>query len=237
MPYVRRRSRKTYKRRKRIYGRRKAASTKTVQKMIKRALRPHTEVIRKILNFDTTVSANVSWFHLNPIAGSNNIFDTAANDMHQNQAKHVRMDIDFLLSATNENDGTIFTMYLVSPKTSSQDAMFDGTTGQINLVQSEHYTYSNAIAYVNTNSFTIHRRWTAFFQPHGVGQPDVSLFKRKRLVIRPNTFIRNIKGDFGDLVCPQKPSQNYYLLVFTTNLVADLESPTVQMSVLNTYIA
>lgn len=236
MPKRKAYSKKGRRRVKRRYSRAKATK-KQVRTMIRKALKPHTEVIRKVLNFDATISQTVNWFHLNPIQVSNNIFDTADNDQHQNQAKHVRIDMDFLLEAASENDGVTFTMYLVSPKNTAQDVMFDGATGQLNIAQAEHYSYHSGVAFVNPDCWTIHRRWSAFFPPHAVGEVSKTLFKRKRVTIRPNTFIKNIRGDFKDLVCPQKPSQNYYLLVFNNNSISDLESPQMKLVVLNTYIA
>lgn len=238
MPYARRRSRKTTKRRKRIYGRRKAASTKVVKTMIKKALAPHTQTIRLFSPIPSTnISESYQGFQLNPIQNSTRIFGTDANDMHANQAKHVRMDVDFVIRRGSEHDGVQLTVYIVSPHNNCRDDLFDSNTGSLSLLSNQDYNITGGIAFVNPQTLKIHKRWKIGFPPGAQGEVVYPMEKRKSFTFRPNNLIKNKGGDFSTLRCPYKPTHNYFMLIFNNNSAVDLEFPNIYGSVVNTYIA
>lgn len=235
MPKRRRSTKKTTYRRKR---RSRVATVPTVRKIVKRALKPHTQVIRLLETINgNSVSTPFSGFHLNRIVDSVRIFGTGQEDMTNNQAKHVKMEIDLCLKCNTEDDGPTFTGYIVSPYDHLNDALFDGSTGNINLVVNQHYVMHAGIAFVDPKKLKIHRRFKVHFPPQPASGAVGPLYKRKHFVFRPNCIVRNPRGNFGALTCSQKPSQNYYLLIFNDNGLGDLENPTIDATIMNTYIA
>lgn len=231
-------SRRTYKRR---YKRRKKSSgvtKKTVRTMVRRALRPTQNVVRlAAVQPPTGIASPYTWFHLNGIANSVKIFGATSNDAQANQAKHTSMCLDWTIRTGDEDDGCDITIYIVSPKNDVKDALFDAGTGLISLTNNEDYNIGNGAAYLNPRSFIIHRRYKVLFPARtSPTDPRFNLYKRRFLKLKTGHYIKNERGDWQSLHSPQKPSHNYYALVFNNNSSVDGEFPTFEYNVLNTYV-
>lgn len=224
--------------------RRKSSVKKIVKAIVRREIKP-TQTILRVLTPHLPANLNLDFraFHLNPISltnWTNNriIFGTGTNDTHRNQAKHVSLYADICLRAGSEDEGTNITAYIVSPKNGCKDSMFNSATGGLILVDNQDYTVANGQAFVNPASFHIHMRKKILFPPRtDNADPTATLYRRFHWKMRPNHIIKNERGDFMDLPVPQRPSHNYYLILFNDNSFADAEYPTCEFNCLNTYIA
>lgn len=231
---------KRYKKRRRYSKRRRGLTKRSVKAIVRKAIKPSQNVVRLAHGIaPSNLSQNFGAWHLNPIASSSPIFGSGPNDVHRNQARHISLVLDVAFRAGNEADGSNLTAYIVSLKNDCKDSLFDSKTGTLSLVALEDYEILNGAAFINPRVFTIHKRWSILF-PHA-GSVTTSawdtLFKRRIWKSKPRNYIKNERGDWGDLAFPQKPSHNYFLIVFNDNLVGDLAWPTVEFNVLNTYIA
>lgn len=228
-------ARRRTRRRTRRYSR---ISKPAVRSMIRRALRPHTNVIR-LTNSRITqgLTANAVVYNLTLISAATKVFATQPMDIVPRHVKHVKMNLDVLVSTGTENDGVTVTAYIVSLKNNTNDEFFNATTGGITSPVDTTYTIVDGQAYVNPEYYTIHKRVKLFFPPHaGDDTGHANLHRRFTWNHRPNTLIRNVTGRFEQLVCPNLPSQNYYLIMFNNNSGTDLEFPTVTFHCLNTYV-
>lgn len=222
---------------KRTYRRRKTGA-KMVKAIVRRALKPHTQVIRKGTIIDSNLSGPFTAFHLNLINSQTNIFGTGANDQEHNQAKYVKLEMDCLIHANTENEPVTLACFIISLRNNVNDAKFNGLTGQIDLINQEDYYQTSGNVIMNPATVRVWRQWRMFFAARTSGEnADTSLYRRKRVIIKPNFLVKNHRGDFGDLVCNQKPSGNLYLVVFNNNGSTDFENPVIRASIVNTYIA
>lgn len=224
--------------------RRRPSFKKTVKAIVRREIKP-TQTVLRLLTPVTPQNINLDFraLHLNPISLSqwpNNrlIFGTGADDTYRNQAKHVSMYADIVLRAGSENEGTNITLYIVSPKNDCKDTVFNSANGGLILVDNEDYTVTNGQAFVNPGTFNIHMRKKILFPPRtDDADPSRTLYRRFHWKMRPNHMIKNERGNFMHLAVPPRPSHNYYLLAFNDNSFVDAEFPTMEMNVMNTYIA
>lgn len=239
MPYRKRVPKKTRKRPYRYKRRYKRVSKPIVRSMIRRALKPHTNVIRlQNSRIGQGLSANAMVYNLTLISAATKVFATQPTDVIPRTVKHVKMNLDVLVETGTENDGVTITAYIVSLKNNTNDEFFDGTTGGITSPVDTTYTTVEGQAYVNPEFYNIHKRVKLYFAPHAVGATaHEGLHKRFTWNHRPNKLIKNVTGRFEQLVCPNLPSQNYYLIMFNNNSSADLEYPTVTFHCLNTYVS
>jgi len=233
----RKRTRKYSKRR----YKRRGTLKKTIKAVVRKAIKPVQSVIRlQQAKADQTITASVNYFNLSLISGMTAIFNTLPTDVDPRSAKHVKLNLDVLIEAATENDGCTITAYIVSIKANTPDNFFDANTGALQLgPNGTTFSEQAGMAYVNPEYFNIHMRKRMYFAPRPVGE-DQSIgtnFRRFTWNFKPNMMIRNNAGRFDSLVCPQKPTQNYYLMVFNNNSGQDFEWPTVTYHVLNTYIA
>lgn len=230
--------RKTYKR---TFRRRKRRKTlkKTIRAVVRKAIKPTQTVIRKTHHsIPVQLGSNFRPFNLSIIAGTTNIFGTTSDDLLRNQAKWIKMNLDFTVRAGDEDEGSDLTVYLVSLKNDVKDSVYDTGTGVLNLTLGEDYAINNGAAFVNPRTFKIHKRWSILFPPTNASTNwPMSRHKRKFITMRPNAMIKNERGNWADLPAPQKLSHNYFLLAFNNNSLLDSESPTLELHCLNTYIA
>lgn len=238
MPKRKRTYTKARRRTRRRTGRYSRISKPAVRTMIKKALAPHTQTIRLFSPIPSTnISESFNGFQLNPIQNATRIFGTDSNDMHANQAKHVRMDVDFVIRRGSEHDGVQLTVYIVSPHNNCRDDLFDSNTGSLSLIANRDYSITGGIAFVNPQTLKIHKRWKIGFPPGAQGEVVYPMEKRKSFSFRPNNLIKNKGGDFSTLRCPYKPTHNYFMLIFNNNSAVDIEFPNIYGSIVNTYIA
>lgn len=240
MPY-RKKSRKTRKPRRRIYRRRKTTQAK-VKAMIRHALKPHQRIMR-LHNYGNQIAISANYYitNLTKIAAADRVFNSIAAAEESRNAKHVSMRLDVILQAYTETDGTSITCYIVSPKANTEDSFFDGGSGGLTLGASgTTYQTMSGQAYVNPEYFKIYMRKKVFFPPTGAA--DVrnvnTMSKRFTFNMKCGWNIRNTTASsWGNLVCPNLPAHNVYLLVFNDNSLVDAEWPTVSYTVLNTYVS
>lgn len=214
-------------------------SKKTVRDIVRKELKPSQIVIRKQVYYQKTdLLSNFVAFSLVPINNATSIFGTDSNDLHRNQAKHVKMNFDFAIRSEDEKEGTDLTVYIVTIKDDVKDGLFDSATGIISLTSGEDYAIMNGAAYLNPRSFRILKRYRIMFPAkNSVVDPRFNLQRRYYWSCSPNKLIKNERGDWHTLEFPQKPSHNYYCIVFNNNSGLDNEHPTFEGHVLNTYIA
>jgi len=228
------RTRKTYRR----SSKRRKTLKKTINAVVRKAIKPTQTIVRKA-HFVTATNliSNYAYFNLSPIAGATNVFGTGANDLHRNQAKHIKLQCDFTVRAGTEDEGANITVYLVSLRNDCKDALYDTSSGLLAPIVNEDYQIANGAAFVNPRSFHIHRKWEILFPARSSAvDPRFNLYKRRSFTIRPNCLIKNERGDWSSLTLPQKPSHNYFLLAFNDNSGLDNEYPTLEFNCLNTYV-
>lgn len=239
MPKRKRYSKKGRRRVKRRYSRSKATK-KQVRTMIRRALKPHTRMIRLVNSrISSGLDQVLSYYNLSLISTASKVFYTQPEDVQPRVAKHVKMNLDVLVETGTENDGVTITVYILSAKNNTPDDFFDGGSGGLVWgAAGTSYQTVEGQAFINPEYFNIHYRKTLFFPPHAPGDTaQAKLSRRFTFNMRPNKLIRNNTGSFEDLVCPQKPSDNYWLVFFNNNVSADLEFPYATFNCLNTYVA
>lgn len=233
MPY----KRKTSKRK--TSSRPRKVAKKTIRSIVRQELKPSQVVIRKQIFYAAhDLASNFVAYPLSSIYGANNLFGTTVNDLHRNQAKHVKMNLDFTIRSGDEKQGSDLTVYIVSLRDDVKDEIFDSTSGSLQPVLNEDYSIMNGSAYLNPRTFRIHKRYPIMFPAkNSVVDPRFNLQRRFYWTCSPNKLIRNERGDFNNLAMPHKPSHNYYVIVFNNNSILDGEAPTFEAHCLNTYIA
>lgn len=240
MPKRKRSYKKARRRTRRRISRYSRVSKPAVRSMIRRALRPHKRVIRLVNSrIKAGLNSVLSYYNLSLINTATPVFHTQPEDVAPRIAKHVKMNLDCLVETGTENEGVAITCYVVSAKNNTPDDFFDGASG--GLVWGSAGTSYQTVegqAFINPEYFNIHLRKTIFFPPHPPGYTAESkLSRRFTFSFRPNKIIRNNTGSFEDLICPQKPSDNYWLVFFNNNSSADLEFPYATFNCLNTYVS
>lgn len=238
-PRTYKKARRRTRRRTRRYSR---ISKPVVRQMIRKAVKPLTRVTRLHLYGDAlALQANYNIYNLTLIANADRVFNTVAQDHESRRCKHTSLRLDCLIQCNTENDGTTLTAYIVSPKANAEDAFFDSASGGLTLGASgTSFQTMSGQAYLNPDYFKIYMRKKLFFAPTGAADVRNTnvMFKRFTFNMKPQWNLRNNgAAEWGDLVCPQLPHQNLYLLIFNDNQIIDAEWPTVSYTVLNTYVS
>lgn len=220
--------------RKRRRNTKKQTLTKTVNALVK-ASKSTGKVIRlATYTSGLPVSANFNQFPICPIQSADRIFGTGSNDLHSNHSKWIKSHIQLQISAEAEKQWTGLTVFLVSLKNSIPDTKFNGSTGALSLTANQDYYMTQGMTYLNKDNFNIH--YYKQFQFNSDSDTGKTTFT-KSFTLRPNCKIVNPNGDWSALEYPQKPTQNYYVLIFNNNSLVDLESPYYKMNVVNTFIS
>lgn len=233
--YRKRRSGAKYLKRKRRKPTKTQELTKTVNQLVKAS--KQTMKVSRTATYTTglPISANFNQFNLNPINSSDLIFGTGSNDLHSNWAIWKKSNVQLQISAESEDEWTGLTVFLVSLKNRIPDSKFSGSTGALSLTANSDYYLTQGMCYLNKDIFNIHY-YKQFQFNKAAGQTDKQTFTRS-FTIRPNCKIVNPNGDWHALDYAQKPSHNYYVLIFNNNSLADAENPWYKMNVVNTFVS
>lgn len=165
-------------------------------------------------------------------------FGTGANDNTDQDVimKSLALDMYMALeNPINNEENTIqFSMFLVSLKDGiqGQNNPFNPTNGALTLLDDVHYTaLQGGLVHLNRKCFKIHKSKRVTFTNYGTdlgtaaAQTQQGTNWRGYWKLRLNNKIVNPSGDWKDLGTAGDPSKQLYLLVFSDNLTADLESP------------
>lgn len=186
----------------------------------------------------TFLSGNVDQFPLTNYTNWTSIFGVSGNDNEANKMIHKSMGIDMYFNSQSETDPINFTIMIVSLK--DQYIGLNNTSGVLSLVETVDYHQQDALAMVNKKSFNIHyvKRFTLSNNGVGLGsstaQTQYGTDRRFYTKIRCNKSVENPRGDWKGLACSPDPSDNYYLLVFNDNSIADATYPRLRYNVVHT---
>lgn len=219
----------------------------TLAKAVKKLQRKQNSQ-HQILNYTQTASqTNIvqPYFGLNLCDYANffPIFGTDADDDNNYKIIHKSFGIDGYLSLenliNNEEETITFTMFIVSLKDHIGPA-FNASTGALTLTAGNHYYMQNGLCMLNKKCFNIHAIRRKVLTNHGTAltnpsaQTQSGTDYRFYMKFAPNRVIQNPTGDWKALNSALDPSKQYYLLIFSDNSSADLESPCISYNVVHT---
>jgi len=186
------------------------------------------------------LSADVDQFKLSNYSAWTPIFGAAGDDDDANKMIHKSFGVDMLFTLGNEMDQINYTVFLVSLKDSCRGAMFNNSSGALSLSSGTDYYFTNGLALLNKKSFNIHAMKRFSLGNNGVNQGDSTAQtqygsdRRIYLKARCNKKVENPAGNWKDLNCSSDPSDNYYILVFNDNAIADAQYQRVRMNIIHT---
>lgn len=169
-------------------------------------------------------------------------FGSSSNDAAQNKIIHKSMGIDCYLSlenTLNEPDTTQFTIFLVSLK-DTIGSTFAANSGALALSSGSHYVVRGGLVLLNKKIFKIHKTKRVVLTNHGTSlaapsaQTQGGTDARFYWKLRANNQIQNPTGDWKSLRSAQDPSKQIYMLIFSDNSSADLQSPKFQFQAVHT---
>ena len=174
-------------------------------------------------------------FNLCNFSGMTPIFGIDGDDDNNYKAVHQSYGMDCYLTlehpASNEENTTQFTIFLVSLKDDIGDA-FNPATGALTLTSALHYYQQNGLCMLNKKCFNIlkvmRKTLTNFGTSLGTAAAQSQHGVDCRFYIKqsPRSVITNVKGDWKQLSSAQDPSKQHYLLIFNDNSSLDGEYPT-----------
>lgn len=212
---------------------------------IKKQLKQGTEIQHLYGSYSTTVAADYYALNLcnyNALVGC---FGSSGNDYNfVNKWKSNYFLIDLMLNANNEPNDVNMSLYIVSLKDSAS-RLYDKASGVLTLASVNDYIMNTASSLaqtlVNPKEFNVH--WSkkliignnniAGFAPTGTGDDTVKNTYRKLIKIRTGHMVYNPISDVKSLTCDQDPSKQYYLLVFNDNIATDVESPSINVTLMH----
>lgn len=139
-----------------------------------------------------------------------------------------RMTINALVShdsLNNEEEQVKYTLAIVQLKDAAGQPALDAF-GQPTLTVGEDYAVNDGFAFLNKRKFKI-LYYKSFVLTGGEGadmQADRSL-RHFKISLKPKTKVENPDGSWKTLSSSPDPSDNLYMILFSNNSVADLESP------------
>lgn len=183
----------------------------------------------------------------NPIFGTSS-FSPANTVMHRKCKMDIYVDLENIGGGiyASETATTQFTFFVVSLRDSANNgSLFNPASGVINPLPGTHYTTnmvgggSGALVMLNTRIFRIHKMKKFVLSNKGfnlgtsTAQTQYGTNRRFSWTQRMGGVIKNPMGNWYTMFSAQDPSKQYYLLFFTDNVLADLESPQIQLNVVH----
>lgn len=179
-------------------------------------------------------------FHVNqltsqwdPVFGYDSADIQNVNKVYVNSYK-----VDARIRQGSEADLIYYTAFIVSLKDQAADSTtFDPLTGNLTLANGIHYEQigANGKVLMSKSMFNIHA-YKRFYMGGRSGDQSAPVLRDLSFTIKPKQrLIQNPKGNvFGlsGLSFPKDPSQNYYLILFNDDSVADGQVNFINVSVL-----
>lgn len=215
----RRTYRRRYKRAKRNYGR----LAKRVSKLSRKVAPMVNRGYYKVGWQGTFSSAKYSVVALMDFGNWNSVFGTTTDDQTKRTVYFNKIVIDnYAFMTPNQTATVTYTFVVVSLKKRAAGLVNLGTGDLYTLLEDVHYITSLGQAFVNKEYFNIHgykRFQIGNYQQPASGGPmtQFGVEKRWKTKIKLNMRVTNPNGNAMQLPCPQDPTQNYFLLMFTNN--------------------
>lgn len=233
-----------YRKSRRYYKRRYRGTKRSVGKLatkIRRIARrmPLRQRIRLQLSNTSNLSSDYLYIPMFRFAGYSPVFGTSTT-YTEKQAWFIKsLRTMCYFDSANEEETIGITAYIVSLKDQASD-LFSQTSGNLaSMIPGTHYLKGpTGQTFLNTDYFKIHKFKRFTLGNHGTdlsapsAQTQYGTDMTWNPVIFPKMTVKNPGGPLGALTCPKDPSQNYYLLVFNDNAVADLENPVIRFTFL-----
>lgn len=210
---------------------------------LQRKAKSEAEYLNYSQNIDNNNLGTVNVWNLSYYSSWARVFNTSTNDDTPNKMIHKSFGMDVRVSlentVNNEEETVNFTAYLVSLR-DDIGGYFAPGTGSLTMVDGQTHSTLRGMVLLNKRLFNIHKMKRFTLTNYGTAltapaaQSQYGTDRRWYWRMPVNKMVTNPTGDWKVLNSAQDPSKTYFLIVFSDNSTADLESPALNASIVHT---